>query len=458
MPFRYPISLELAGRSCVVIGGGQVAEHKVGPLLEAGAAVTVIAKDFSDGLEELARRCEVKLRRKSYSPGDLEGAFLAVAATDDSSVNAAIFEEAEDRRVLLNAVDDPTYCHFAVPSIVKQADFMIAISTGGKAPALSKRLRQSLARQFGPEYGVLVELLGEVREELLPGREVDFDTWAGRWAEALGEDLIGLIRQGRLDEAKRCVSQLVSSGERGIGKVCIVGAGPGDPGLITMRGMQVVDSADVVVHDRLVDPSLFEGKNSIYVGKVPGSHSISQEEINALLIRLAREGLQVVRLKGGDPFVFGRGAEEAEALEEAGVHVEIVPGLTSATAVLSRAGIPLTDRRFSSSVAFVTGHRAGGRADWSVASSVDTLVILMGVDSLGDIVEAVLAEGVPPTRPAAIVENGTLRAERVLVCELGDLHASAITAGIRSPAVICIGEVVSLRKSMKGEEREQRIT
>lgn len=467
MPFRYPIALEIEDRRCVVIGGGEVGEHKARALLTAGARVVVISKEFTEGLENLARRGVVELVRKGYSFGDLESAFLAIAATDDRSVNAEIFMEAEERGVLLNAVDDNEHCHFAVPSIVRRGDFTVAISTGGKAPALSKRLRMDLARQFGPEYGTLVDLLGEVREEVLPGREADFETWAAWWQIVLDSDLVGMIREGRIEEAKAVVRRALTEGRASqptadlrarshdghreiasLGKVWIVGAGPGDPGLITVRGREVLDQADAVVYDRLVHPSLVEGKEAIFVGKEAADHPVPQRQINDLLVRLAREAKLVVRLKGGDPFVFGRGGEEAEALAAAGIEFEVVPAPTSAIAALAYAGIPVTDRRFSSSVAIVTGHCAGeGDVDWMrLATSVDSIVILMGLGRLASIVDRLIDGGRDPSTSAAIVENGTLASQRVITGELRDLPRAAAEADARSPAIIVVGEVVRLRE------------
>ncbi len=453
MPFRFPVCLELEGRRCVVIGGGSIADHKARSLLEAGATVTVISPSFTEGLQELARRGELALVEKPYSCGDLEGAFLAIAATEDAAVHAAVFAEATERGVLLNAVDDIAHCHFAYPAVVRRGDLMVTISTGGKAPALAKRLRRTLARQFGPEYEALVQILGEVREAVLPSRESDFATWAARWQQALDHDLLGLIEAGRSQEAAGIVSDfLTGAGAPRIsppcGQVAIVGAGPGDPGLITVRGKELIDRADVVVYDRLVHPSLYLGKEAIYAGKGPGGHGVRQEETNALLIRLAGEGKRVVRLKGGDPFVFGRGAEEAEALAGAGIPFEIVPAPSSAIAAPAYAGIPVTDRRHGSSVAIVTGHCGGAKSvDFRrLAGSVDTIVILMGVSQLGSIVEEMLQGGLDPETPAAIVETGSLPSQRVLSAPVQELPRAALAAGAASPAVVVVGEVVGLRE------------
>lgn len=449
MPFKYPIALELEGRRCVVIGGGQLAEHKSGALIEAGARVIVVSESFTPGLEELARRGMVELIRKSYSDGDLLGAFLAIAATDDGSTNRQIFQEAEKRRVLLNAVDDVAHCHFAVPSIIRHGDFIFAISTGGKAPALAKRLRIELSEKFGAEYGVLVDLLGEERAKALPGRTVSFDEWARRWQRALDGDLIGLVRDGRIAEASKIVAETLRSGAAGqspTGRVGIVGAGPGDPGLITVRGRDLVDKADVIVYDRLVHPSLVEGKVAIYAGKEPGKHSLTQAQINQLLVDLARGGKRVVRLKGGDPFVFGRGAEEAEALAEADIPFEVVPAPSSAVAVPAYAGIPVTDRRYASSVSIITARTSSNALDWGpFVASGGTLVILMGAEKIEEIAGNLIEAGLDPSTPSAVIENGTLPEQRVISSAISELAQAAGPKALRSPATIVVGDVVRLK-------------
>jgi uroporphyrin-III C-methyltransferase/precorrin-2 dehydrogenase/sirohydrochlorin ferrochelatase len=458
MAFRYPVSLDLEGRRCVVVGGGTVAEHKVQGLLDAGAAVTVVAGAFTPALHELAARGELDLLERPYARGDLAGAFLTIAATDDGAVNAEVFAEASERKVLCNAVDDVEHCHFAASSIVRRGDLTISVSTGGKAPALAKRLRQNLAAQFGDEWGVLVEVLAQARAAALEGsggtRDVDFATWAQRWALALDGDLAGMVREGRAGEVSEIVRSALAGeapdgGDRNEteGSVAIVGAGPGDPRLISVQGRQLLDAADVVVYDRLVHPSLWEGKDAIDAGKEPGAHRVDQDQINELLVRLAREGRRVVRLKGGDPFVFGRGAEEADALAAAGVRYEVVPGVTSAVAAVGAAGIPVTDRRFSSSFAVVTGHCATGEVDWDrLATAVDTLVVLMGLRRLPEIVGRLLAAGQPGDTPAAVVENGSLPGQRVVSSSLAELPAAVDRAGLSPPAVIVVGDVVRLRR------------
>lgn len=455
MAFGYPVALDLEGRRCVVVGGGAVAGRKAQGLLDAGALVTVIAEAASDEVEALDG---VALVRRAYRRGDLEGSFLAIAATDSRPVNAAVFAEASERGVLCNAVDDVEHCHFAAPSIVRRGDLTISVSTGGKAPALARRLRELLSAEFGDEWGELVGVLAAARAEALAvqggTREVDFGTWAQRWHTALSGDLAGMVREGRAGEVADVVRRTLageeptsgqgSAGGSVGGSVAIVGAGPGDPGLISVRGRRLIDAADVVVYDRLVNPLLWAGKDAVDAGKEPGSHRVDQAQINGLLVRLAGEGKRVVRLKGGDPFVFGRGAEEAEALAAAGIPVEIVPGVTSAVAAPAAAGISLTDRRRSSSFAVVTGHCATGDLDWKgLATAVDTLVILMGLARLPEIVGQVLAAGRSPDTPAAVVRNATLPDQQVVTARLADLPEAVARAGISAPAVVVIGDVAA---------------
>ena len=456
MAFGYPVMLEVRGRRCVVIGGGSVGEGKARGLLSAGAKVTVVDPDPTPALEDLEELGAVTLVRRPYRPGDLKGAFVAVAATEDPSINARVFEEAEAERVLLNAVDDSQHCHFAVPSVIRRGDFLLSVSTGGKAPALAKNLRRKLSAEFGEEYATLVDLLADAREAALAVRDVDFDEWARRWAAALDNDLLSMIRNGRHQEVKDLVSsELNGQGDARPGHVWIVGAGPGDPELITVKGQKALNHADVVVYDRLVDPALVEGKEAIYAGKSPGEHGSSQEEINATLVRLAKQGKKVVRLKGGDPFVFGRGAEEAEALAAAGVGFTVVPGPTSAIAALASVGIPVTDRRFASSVAIVTGH-CGSLArpvNWrSLAGAAETIVVLMGLSNLEYITGELVAGGLSPRTPAAIVESGTRPSQRVIVSELGRLPSEAEAAALGSPSIIVVGEVVTLRNLLSGAQ------
>ncbi|MCA1845490.1 MAG: siroheme synthase CysG [Actinobacteria bacterium] len=459
MPFAFPLALEVTGRRCVVLGGGVTAESKVRALLEAGAAVVVIAEDANAGLVELARRGEIELTEREYRRGDLVGALLVFAA-GDRRLNSAVFAEAEAEGVLCNAHQDSAHCHFASPTVTRRGDLVVAVSTGGRAPTLATYVRDVLAGDLPDEFGALIDLVAEVRQEGIASGDV---AERGRlWRAALELDVLGLLSAGQWEAARRLMRGVLAGrvddrpvvarpavkpvSETTDGWVSIVGAGPGDPGLITVRGKAALEEADVVVHDRLVHPDLIAGRVAVDVGKEPGRHPVPQEGINALLVTLARQGKRVVRLKGGDPFLFGRGSEEAEALAGAGIGFEVVPAPTSALAALAYAGIPATDRRCASSIAIVTGHSAdGGVVDWGrIATAADTLVVLMGMGRLGEIAERLVDAGRDPDTPAAVVSQGTLPEQQVVGAPLARIADAVAAARLPGPALLVIGEVVRL--------------
>jgi uroporphyrin-III C-methyltransferase / precorrin-2 dehydrogenase / sirohydrochlorin ferrochelatase len=471
MRFAFPLALEVTGRRCVVIGGGPVAEAKVRALLDAGATVVVIAAGADAGLAEFGRRGEIELIDRPYRRGDLSGALLVFATGGDHVLNAAVFSEAEAEGVLCNAHQDSAHCHFASPTVTRRGDLVVAVSTGGRAPALAGHVRDALAADLPDEFGALIDLVAEIRAEgIAPADTAD----RGRlWRAALDCDVLGLLGAGQWEAARRLLRGVLAgtveaspavrpspepAGPATGGWVSIVGAGPGDPDLITVRGRAALDAADIVVHDRLVHPDLVAGRLSVDVGKEPGLHPVPQEGINALLVRLARQGKRVVRLKGGDPFLFGRGSEEAEALAAAGVGFEVVPAPTSALAALAYAGIPATDRRCASSIAVVTGKAAAGQVvAWDrVATATDTLVVLMGFARLGEIVAELVAAGRDPQTPAAVVSRGTLPDQQVVGATLAEIPAAVDAAELAGPALLVVGDVVRLSERIAwfGVERD----
>ena len=459
----YPVSLALRGRLCVVVGGGGVAEHKVQGLLEAGARVTVVSPEVSPLLEDLAANGAVELHRRPYRPGDLAGAFLAIAATDDRAVNGAIWAEAEARGVLLNAVDDLDHCHFIAPAIHRAGDITVAVSTAGKSPALAVRLRQRIAGLIGRAEARLCEFLGGLRPELAD-RVPDPATRTALWYRIVDSDVVDFVRRRDLAGARRRVEQLVhelgptTQGRGqvaavpapGTGVVYLVGAGPGAPGLITLRGLRILRRAQVVVYDRLVHPALVAAAppsaERVFVGKRPGGHSVEQRRINAVLIERARAGHVVVRLKGGDPFVFGRGAEECAALRAAGLRFEVVPGVSSAVAAPGAAGIAVTHRKLASAFAVVAGHECDGASDldWGALARIPTLVFLMALRSLPRIAASLIAHGRRPETPAAVIAHATLPDERTVVGTLATIGRLVLEAGLEPPATLVVGEVVKL--------------
>jgi len=480
------VFLDLRGRRAVVIGGGAVAEQKVLGLLSAGAHVTVVSPETTPRLAELATTGGIDLRRRPYRSGDLAGAWLAIAGTDDRAANARVWAEAEREGVLMNAVDDLDHCSFIAPAIHREGSITVAVSTSGKSPALAARLRQRVARLVGPAEARLCALLGELRPELA-ARIPDSRVRTTLWYRIVDSDVIEFVRRGDMEGARDRINELVDQpdtprlkpgpetalplravthrahpsgwGQGEPGVVYLVGAGPGDPGLITAKGLEILRSADVVVYDRLVAPSLLAeappGAERVFVGKRPhgGGADLAQDEINALLVERARRGLMVVRLKGGDPFVFGRGAEECDALRTAGVPFRVVPGVTSAIAVPAAAGIPVTHRRLASAFAVVTGHECEGvsNVDWEALARVPTLVVLMGLSALPEIIARLLEHGADPDTPAAVIASGTLPDQRTVVGTLATLATRVAEDGLEPPATIVIGEVVRVRELLSGE-------
>ncbi|HET8622444.1 MAG TPA: siroheme synthase CysG [Gemmatimonadales bacterium] len=471
----YPVLLDLADRPCVVVGGGAVAESKVAALVAAAARVTVIAPALGPGLAAQLRAGRFIHVPRAYRSGDLAGAFLVIGATDDTEVNHAVHAEAISIGALINVVDDVPYCQFILPSILRRGDLTVAVSSAGHAPALAVRLRERLEREIGDEYGRFLELAAEIRARLATAVP-DFEQRKAIWYRLVDSDVLALLRAGNEQQAWERIASITGlstapsplretqlaavtafSSATGVGTVYLVGAGPGDPRLITVRGLEALRRADVVVYDRLMSPALLDeapaAAERVYAGKAPHGRCVSQEGINALLIAEARLGKTVVRLKGGDPFVFGRGAEEALACVEAGVPVEFVPGVSSVLGATASAGIPVTARGYAGGFAVITAHRAGSAEegdahDWAALARMDTLVVLMGVERLPYVVARLLEHGKAADTPVAIIENGTLATERVIGATLADVVERARAAGVHPPAVVIVGDVVRLREAL----------
>lgn len=476
----YPVTLSLSGRPVLVVGGGEVALRKIEGLLAEGARVTVIAPEPAPAVEELARRGAVELRRRSHRAGDAAGFALVFAATDDRVVNARVCQEARDAGIWVNAADDPELCSFHLPARVRRGTLQLAIASGGGAPFVARRLRQTLERRFGPEWGEWMDAAARFRQALramgLPRaimerrydaffaatvdverlrarvpRAAELEAWLAPTAAApgqaapgspVGEPLSFLALAGRTGPAPGLRPGLVS----------LVGAGPGDPGLLTVRARRRLLSAQAIVYDRLAAGALpcdLGGEVELHcVGKEAGHHPVPQDEINALLVRLALAGKRTVRLKGGDPLVFGRGGEEIQALREAGIPYEVVPGVTAALGATACAGIPATHRGESVRLTLVTAHESakgrGPQVRWDLLAQDEhaTLVGYMGVSSLPEVAARLVAAGMPASTPAALVSQGTTSSQRTVVSTIGGLHAAGLAAGIRPPAIFVIGPTV----------------
>jgi len=423
----YPVFVDLAGQRCVVVGDGKLAAEKLAGLRDAGADVRVIPS-------------------REYRPGALAGARLVIDASDDSEINRQTWPEAEAAGILINVVDRPAQCRFIAPAIVNREPLLIAISTSGESPFLASTLRARLERWLGREWGPFTALVGRVRRDLRE-RGVPIAEQTRIYRRLLTSEVRDLIRAGETAAAQRVTATLSRPSGRIPGRVALVGAGPGDPGLLTVRAREMLADADYVLHDALVSHETLAlcGPSARLedVGKRAGRASARQEAINDRLIELARQGHLVVRLKGGDPFVFGRGGEEMRAVVEAGVDVVVVPGVSAAIAAPAAAGIPLTMRGVSSSLAVTTGEGdAAGDRIARLAAAADTLVVLMAHARLSELTSEIAAV-LGPGRPAAVVSSASLPEQKVVTGTLGDLAARSADADLQPPATLIVGEVVT---------------
>jgi uroporphyrin-III C-methyltransferase/precorrin-2 dehydrogenase/sirohydrochlorin ferrochelatase len=422
----YPIFLDLAGQKCIVVGEGKLAEEKVATLTEARAAVTVISSH-------------------DYRPGDLAGARLVIVASENEDINRRTWEEAEAAGILINVVDRPAQCRFIAPAIVRRDPLLIAISTEGESPFLASALRARLERWLGREWGPFTGLVGRIRRDLRK-RGVSITEQTSAYRRLMSSDVRSLLRAGRSQEAEHHAAALSQTSIRHSGRVALVGAGPGDSDLLTVKARELLADADFVLHDALISRETLSlcGPDARLeaVGKRGGLESTSQEHINARLIELARAGQFVVRLKGGDPFVFARGGEELNALTGAGIDVVVVPGITSAFAAPAAAGIPATMRGLSSSIAITTA-QGGDSIDRlsELAQASDTLIVLMARSNL-DQIASILARAVGGSRPAALVSNATLPNQRTVTGPVGDIARLADREAIEAPATLIVGAVV----------------
>lgn len=450
-----PIFLQLHGVPCLIVGGGVTAARKYRLLAAAGAHVTVVAPKLTAELQDAARAGELDAIAARFEPAHLDGQRLVIAATSDAPLNRWVAELADGRGIFCNVVDDQEACRFIMPAIVDRSPVMVAISSGGTAPVLVRRLREQLESLLPARLGALAALAGRWRTRV-SGRLREGTARRRFWERVFSGPVADAALAGRTTEAEEALSDTLSSAAGGgdtptHGIAWLVGAGPGDPGLLTLRALQVAQQADVVLYDRLVAPEVLEltrrDAERIPVGKTPGGHCVSQEEISAMIVRLVREGRKVCRLKGGDPFIFGRGGEEAEALVEAGLPFEVVPGITAAAACGAYAGIPLTHREHSQSVVLITAHGRASidRLDWaSLARDRQTLAFYMGVGRLAAIRSRLLEHGRAASTPVALVENGSTPQQRVIRGTLAELGELAERYDVQPPAVVFVGEVASL--------------
>ena len=451
-----PVFLHLHGRPVLTVGGGHVAARKVELLLRSGASVSVVAPTLCDELRKLADKGQLRHIASPFDPSHLNDAELVVAATNHRDVNACVSVAARERRIPVNVVDDPELSTFIFPAIIDRSPIIVAVSSGGHAPVLARRLREQLEALLPARLGTLAQFMGERRNAVKSAlrRASRRPFWERIVGGLVGSRVLAGDEAGarKAFERELYTSQLTSSaatGGRGLGEVYLIGAGPGDPDLLTLRALQLLQQADIVLYDRLVPEAILErarrDAQRVFVGKQAGESS-HQERINRLLVDFAKQGLRVARLKGGDPFIFGRGGEEIEVLAANGIPHLIVPGITAALGAASASGIPLTHRSLSQSVTFVAGQVLDDETlDWrQLAGPHRTIVFYMGVAQLSRIVAKLRAAGAPAAHPAAVVERATLPEQRILRGTLEDISDLVSSAKVTPPALLIVGEVAAV--------------
>jgi uroporphyrin-III C-methyltransferase / precorrin-2 dehydrogenase / sirohydrochlorin ferrochelatase len=454
---QLPIFLDVQSRRCLMVGGGLVAARKVDTLLHYGAQVTVVAPELCSGVAALRDSGRLVHQQRRFEPTDLDGCHLVYAATSDEAVNAQVSALAQARRIPVNVVDNPALCSFIMPSIIDRDPVQVAVSTGGASPVLARLLRTRLETLIPASYGQLARLMARFRAAAR-SRFTDGTQRRRFWEDVLNGPIAEMLFAGQDAAAERALEQALGEDHPQpptTGEVYLVGGGPGDPDLLTFRALRLMQQADVVIHDRLVaEPILAltrKDAERIYVGKERDQHTVPQGEINALLVRLARQGHRVLRLKGGDPFIFGRGGEEIETLSAEGIPFQVVPGITAAAGCASYAGIPLTHRDYAQSCVFVTGHLKDGSMDlnWdAVVQPRQTIAIYMGVHGIAQLCAGLIAHGMSPEMPAALIERGTMPQQRVLVGTLANLPEIVKAGSVQPPSLLIVGEVVQLHQRL----------
>jgi len=452
-----PTFMDIRGRRCLVVGGGEVALRKVDLLRAAGALVHVVSPYLCGELARQSSNGAIGHSARTFEPADLSGAALAIAATDEPEVNTAVHENARAHNIPVNVVDQPDLCTFVMPAVIDRSPILIAVSTGARSPVLARLLRARLESLIPARIGQLAQLAGEFRDRV---KRHFLDPRARRifWEKMLQGRVAELALGGDTEAARRQLGQAIEDADtaEATGEVYLVGAGPGDPDLLTFRALRLMQQADVVVYDHLVGDGILDlvrrDAHRIYVGKEDRNHTLPQEDINDLLVRLAQQGKRVLRLKGGDPFIFGRGGEEIDKLAQQGIPFQVVPGITAASGASCYAGIPLTHRDVAHSCVFVTGHLRDGTLgiDWeALARPGQTLVFYMGVGQMATICRELVRHGLAADMPAAVIENATTASQRVLTGTLQTLAHVANAAGMKPPALIVVGEVVRMRRRLE---------
>lgn len=452
----FPISLKLQQQPCLIVGGGHIAYRKAVLLQKAGAVISVVAPEIEARLLEIVQATAGQYVQAPFnSEIPLRSYRLVIAATNDAGVNRQVFEDCEAENVLVNSVDDPPHCRFMVPAIIDRSPLIISVASNGTSPVLSRQIRTQLEATIPHGMGKLAEFSGKWRSAV-KAKIINPDERRIFWEDLYASPLKEQVFNDNLAEAGRLIEQALNEWQKPKGEVYLVGAGPGDPELLTLKALRLMQQADVVIYDRLVSAPIMDlcrrDAEKIYVGKARSNHAVPQEGINALLVKYASEGKRVCRLKGGDPFIFGRGGEEIEELFAAGVAFQVVPGITAASGCSAYAGIPLTHRDYAQSVRFLTGHLKEGSPElpWNeLVYENQTLVLYMGLVGLEKICAQLIEHGQRPDMPVALVSKGTTPEQKVVVGTLQDIASKVNEHHIQAPTLTIIGEVVRLREKLK---------
>lgn len=451
-----PISLKLTQQRCLIVGGGNIAWRKAQLLADAGARLDVLALAIEPQLLELVEKTQGQYIAQAYSEHvDLSHYRLVIAATNHASVNAQVFADCEAKNILVNSVDDPPHCRFMMPAIIDRSPLLVSIATGGASPVLARQLRTQIEGLLPARLGDLVAFSGAWRaavKQKITSPDQRRVFWEALYTSPIYEQVLS----GNVEQANAAMPIFIENWQNPQGEVYLIGAGPGDPDLLTFKALRLMQQADVIVHDRLVSAPILNlcrrDADKIYVGKARSNHAVPQEGINALLVRLAQEGKRVCRLKGGDPFIFGRGGEEIEELFAANVKFQVVPGITAASGCSAYAGIPLTHRDYAQSVRFLTGHLKEGSPElpWhELVYENQTLVLYMGLVGLEKICQQLISHGQRADMPVALISKGTTPEQTVIVGTLADIVGKVEGSGIAAPTLTIIGEVVKLRDKLQ---------
>ncbi len=454
-----PIFFNVTDQICLVVGGGDSAKGKISLLLKAGARVKVIAPTLSSDIDELKNKQLISHQSEPFSGENLHNCKLVIVASDDAEVRKTVSELARGKNIPLNVVDCPELCTVTMPSIVDRSPLLVAVSTGGASPTLARIIRSRLEAMLPQSYGRLAILVGRYREK---ARALNKNRHERRnfWNKIFASPIIEMFLSGKENEAGEALEKeflSVKADSKTLGQVCLVGAGPGDPDLLTLRALRLIQNADTIVYDRLVFPTILnyarQDAELIYVGKKRANHIVPQDQINRKLVDLAKQGKMVVRLKGGDPFIFGRGGEEIEMLMEHGVAFQVVPGVTAASGCSTYAGIPLTHRDHAQSCILVTGHLKDGSMDlnWEcLVQPHQTIVFYMSLANIETLCAELIDHGMSADMPAAVVQKGTTRNQRVFTGSISSLPDIVKTNDVKPPSLVIVGSVVTLHQKLDG--------